>query len=114
MCIRDRTIADKRVVMVGTGRLLDITDFGSTKTQSFYAIADGATLANARSGLVTQTYSRGANPELTGAAVDWPTDPARPLDLPAGAPANTPPHEPTGTADIHPKNNRGNSSSSTC
>jgi type IV pilus assembly protein PilY1 len=42
-------MGDKRIVLVGTGRLLDINDFGSTRTQTFYAIADGATLANARS-----------------------------------------------------------------
>jgi len=32
-----------RYVMIGTGRLLDTSDIGSTETQSFYAIADGTT-----------------------------------------------------------------------
>lgn len=101
------TIADKRVVMVGTGRLLDITDFGSSKTQSFYAIADGATLANARSGLVTQTYSRGATPELSGAAVDWTSDRGWYFDLPAGEQANTTPSVAYGTVGFTTNKNGG-------
>ena len=32
-----------RYVMIGTGRLLDQSDIGSTETQSFYSIADGTT-----------------------------------------------------------------------
>lgn len=35
----------KRVVMLGTGRLLDPSDIGSTKEQSFYAIEDGNAVA---------------------------------------------------------------------
>lgn len=101
------TIADKRVVMVGTGRLLDITDFGSAKTQSFYAIADGATLANARAGLVTQTYSRGATPELSGAAVDWTSDRGWYFDLPAGEQANTTPNVAYGTVGFTTNKNGG-------
>lgn len=101
------TIADKRVVMVGTGRLLDITDFGSSRTQSFYAIADGATLANARSALVTQTYSRGGNPELTGAAVNWASDRGWYFDLPAGEQANTAPSVAYGTVGFTTNKNGG-------
>ncbi len=35
----------KRFVMVGTGRLLDVSDLLSTRPQSFYAIADGTNAA---------------------------------------------------------------------
>ena len=86
------SIGDKRVLLLGTGRLLDITDFGGTRRQSFYAIADkGTTLSNARTSLVPQTYTRGATPELTGAAVDWTTGQGWYFDLPAGEHANTTP-----------------------
>lgn len=91
------TIAGKRVVLVGTGRLLDITDFGSTRTQSFYAIADGTPLSNARSSLVTRTYTRGASPEFSGSAVDWATQRGWYFDLPAGEQANTQPAVAYGT-----------------
>jgi type IV pilus assembly protein PilY1 len=85
------TISGNKVVLVGTGRLLDLTDFGSSRTQSFYAIADGTALTNARSSLVARTYSRGASPELTGNTVNWATDRGWYFDLPAGEQANTAP-----------------------
>lgn len=85
------TLAGKRVVLVGTGRLLDITDFGSSRVQSFYAIADGAALGNARNALVARTYTRGASPEFSGAAVDWTTGRGWYVDLPAGEQINTAP-----------------------
>ncbi len=84
-------IKGKRVVLVGTGRILDIGDFGSTGTQTFYAIADGATLANARTSLVQKTYTRGNNPEVTGAAVNWETGRGWYLDIPVGEQINTDP-----------------------
>ena len=80
----------KRVVLVGTGRLLDISDFGKTQTQTFYAIADGATLTNARSVLVPKAYNK-ATDTLTGGTVDWATQRGWYLDLPAGEQANTRP-----------------------
>ncbi len=83
-------VAGKRVVLVGTGRLLDVTDFGSGLTQSFYAIADGANLPNARNGLVRQTYTR-ATDTLSANAVNWTTDRGWYVDLPAGEQANTDP-----------------------
>lgn len=82
--------AGQRVVLVGTGRLLGQTDMGSALTQSFYAIADGATLANARTGLVAQTYDSATN-TLSGASVDWATHRGWYFDLPAGQQANTRP-----------------------
>lgn len=84
------TVAGKRVVLVGTGRLLDVTDFGSGLTQSFYAIAEGAVLPNARNGLVRQTYTR-ATDTLSTNSVNWTTDRGWYVDLPAGEQANTDP-----------------------
>lgn len=81
----------KRIILVGTGRLLDITDFGqSTPRQSFYAIADGATLANARSALVQQTYNK-ATDTITSVTVDWTNASTRGwfIDLPTPEQANT-------------------------
>lgn len=83
-------IDGKRVVFIGTGRILDIGDFGSTNTQTMYAIADGTTLANPRSSLVAQVYNAGAD-TITGNAVDWATDRGWYVDLPAGEQANTQP-----------------------
>ena len=83
-------VAGRRVVMVGTGRLLDVSDFGSGLTQSFYAIADGAALPNARNGLVRQTYTR-ATETMSANAVNWTTDRGWYVDLPAGEQANTDP-----------------------
>jgi type IV pilus assembly protein PilY1 len=80
----------KRIVLVGTGRLLDITDFGSSGVQSFYAIADGATLGNARSSLVEQVYTKATN-TVTSNAVNWATGRGWFIDLPAGEQANTRP-----------------------
>lgn len=83
-------VSGKRVVLVGTGRLLDIGDFGSSKVQTFYAIADGTTLSNARSGLVARVYNSGDD-SLSGDTVDWATGRGWYLDLPAGGQVNTRP-----------------------
>ncbi len=83
-------IGGKRVVFVGTGRLLDVTDFGNSAVQTFYAIADGATLSNARSSLISRTYNR-ATDTVSGAVVDWTTSRGWYLDLAAGEQANTRP-----------------------
>ncbi|MBI5718139.1 MAG: PQQ-binding-like beta-propeller repeat protein [Burkholderiales bacterium] len=91
------TMGSKRVILVGTGRVLDIGDFGSTRTQSFYAIADGTTLANARDGLTQRTYTRAADngtaesTPLAGSSFDWTTGRGWYFDLPAGEQANTVP-----------------------
>lgn len=84
------TVYNRRVVLVGTGRVLDLNDFGSTARQSFYAIADGATLANARTALVAQTYTR-ATDTITANPVNWATDRGWYFDLPVGEQANTDP-----------------------
>jgi type IV pilus assembly protein PilY1 len=91
------TLNGKRIILVGTGRLLDISDFGNSRTQSFYAIADGSTMNNARDSLVRQVYSRGSNGActLTQNTVNWVSDRGWYLgwylDLPAGEQANTDP-----------------------
>lgn len=85
----------KRVILVGTGRVLDINDFGSSRTQSFYAIADGSTLSNARSGLTQRSYTHAADDgtvgstPLTGSAFNWTSGRGWYFDLPAGEQANT-------------------------
>ena len=80
----------QRVILVGTGRVLDINDFGSASTQSFYAISDGATLTNARTSLTAQTYTSGTD-TITSNSVNWTTGRGWYFDLPAGQQANTDP-----------------------
>lgn len=83
----------QRIIFVGTGRLMDITDFGNSNVQSIYAIADtdgGATLVNARTSLVKQTYDR-ANDSMSKNAVDWTTQRGWYFDIPAGEQINTRP-----------------------
>ena len=55
-----------------------------------YAIADGATLANARTSLIEQVYTPGTD-SITDNPVDWATDRGWYVDLPAGEQANTSP-----------------------
>ena len=85
------TIGGRRMVMIGTGRILDIGDFGNANVQSFYVIADGSTLSNARTALTSRTFTRGGTPELSGAAIDWSATRGWYFDLPAGEHANTDP-----------------------
>lgn len=83
-------VDDKRVVLIGTGRLLDIGDFGNTGVQTFYAIADGSALSDVRSSLVQQTYTPSSD-TISQNPVNWSTDRGWYVDLPAGQQANTPP-----------------------
>jgi type IV pilus assembly protein PilY1 len=78
----------QRVVLVGTGRLLDPSDFGSPRVQSFYAIASGAPLANVRSQLVQRNLNVAGNGSLTGAEFSWATQRGWYLDLPPGEHVN--------------------------
>jgi type IV pilus assembly protein PilY1 len=82
---------DKRIVYVGTGRLLDITDFGSSLVQTMYAISDGPTLTNARSTLVMQTLNTAGNGNLSSNSVDWNSDRGWYIDIPAGEQLTTRP-----------------------
>ncbi len=80
----------QRIIFVGTGRLMDISDFGNTRVQSIYAISDGATLVNARTSLVKQTYDR-ATDSMSNNPVDWSLKRGWYIDLPAGEQINTRP-----------------------
>lgn len=114
-------IGDKRVVLVGTGRLLDTSDFGSTTfTNSFYAIADkdGAPLANARTALVNKAYTRGTgstseakvnSSTVNTTKVDWSTGRGWFIDLPAGEHDNTNPVVALGTVIFATNANGGSS-----
>jgi type IV pilus assembly protein PilY1 len=82
-------IDNQRVVVVGTGRILDVGDFANSEVQSVYAIADGSTLSNARSSLVAQTYS--GDTTISGNPVDWTTQRGWYVDLPSGEKVNTTP-----------------------
>ena len=82
-------INNTRVVMVGTGRLLDINDFGVTAVQSLYAIRDGAYLSNARSSLTALSHNTGT--QLISGTVDWTTSRGWYLDLPSTQIINTDP-----------------------
>jgi type IV pilus assembly protein PilY1 len=84
------TIETHRVIVVPTGRILDISDFGNSKVQSLYVIKDGATLTAPRSVLKQQTYTK-ATDTLSNTAVNWSTDRGWFVDLPAGEQANTRP-----------------------
>jgi type IV pilus assembly protein PilY1 len=84
-------VNNARMVLVGTGRLMDVTDWGNTQVQTFYAITDGATLSNARSSLAQQVYTR-SDDKLTSTAVDWGGGQRGwYLDMPSGEHANTRP-----------------------
>jgi type IV pilus assembly protein PilY1 len=83
-------VEGQRVVLIGTGRLLDIGDFGSANVQTFYAIADGSTLGDARDGLTARVYNSGDD-SVSGDEVNWNTGRGWYLDLPAGDQANTRP-----------------------
>ncbi len=83
-------VNSSRMLLVGTGRLMDVTDWGNNQVQTFYAITDGATLSNARSSLAQQVYTRSGD-VLTTTAVNWSTQRGWYLDMPAGEHANTRP-----------------------
>jgi type IV pilus assembly protein PilY1 len=84
------SVGGQRVVLIGTGRLLDVTDFGNGNVQTFYAIADGTTLTNARASLTQRIYTRNTDTS-GGATVDWTTGRGWYMDLPAGEQQNTRP-----------------------
>jgi type IV pilus assembly protein PilY1 len=83
-------IQNKRVVIVGTGRLLGDTDVSSTAVQSVYAIVDNGTttplVSPLRSKLTqkTLTVSPGGIRNINSDAIDWTTSSGWYFDLPAG------------------------------
>jgi type IV pilus assembly protein PilY1 len=83
-------INKKPVIMVGTGRLLDITDFGSTSAQSVYAVVDtGVTLANARNDM--NELAHNTSTKVISGTVDWVGKRGWYVDLPAGEHVNVDP-----------------------
>lgn len=83
-------INGKPVIMVATGRLLDITDFGGSSVQSVYAVVDdGSGTAVPRSNMNALTHNT-ATKEITG-TVDWVAKRGWYVDLPAGQHVNVDP-----------------------
>ena len=82
-----------RVILVGTGKLLGVSDFSPSQTHSFYAIADtGTTVADVRTELDPRTLViSGETRTLSASAPDWSTRRGWYFDLPAGEIANTDP-----------------------
>lgn len=82
-------ISGKAVIIVGTGRLLDITDFGNSSIQSVYAFTDGTYMSNARSSTTALTLNTGTG-AITG-TVDWSSSRGWRVDLPVGEQVNVDP-----------------------
>ena len=74
-----------RVVLVGTGKYLEVSDLVDTSVQSIYAIKDNdaaSTLNNARTALVQQSlYQEGTKRKGTGNTVDFTTGRGWYIDL---------------------------------
>jgi type IV pilus assembly protein PilY1 len=87
------TVNRRRMVFVGTGRLLAQSDFADTKVQSFYALWDkNTTIANPRASLAARSMAVNAGTRMvSGSAIDWGTQLGWFVDLPAGEKANTDP-----------------------
>lgn len=84
-------IEGRRVIIVGTGRILGVSDFGISSVQTMYVMADDGVLLNdARDWLIQQLFD-GTN--VTVSDVDWTAAATRGwyLDLPAGEQINTRP-----------------------
>lgn len=88
-------LADRLIVLIGTGRLLDITDFGTTVQHSFYAIADGAPITNVRTSLEKRDYSRSSDTtgegSVSGNSFSWDNKRGWYMDLPSAENVNTRP-----------------------
>lgn len=84
----------KRMVFVGTGRLLGVSDFSDTHAQSFFALWDNNTvIANVRTALAPRavTVSTSGTRSVAGNAIDWSSQRGWFVDLPSGERANTDP-----------------------
>ncbi len=83
----------KRIIYLGTGRLLDSTDFGSSSVQSVYAISDEGTslTPSARTSLVQQVLNTSGVGSLTSNTVNWDIHRGWYVDLPAGDQVNNRP-----------------------
>ena len=82
-------VKGKRVILIGSGRLLGETDMTSTSIQSVYAMVDngtGATISPLRSKLMRKTVTVGAGGirNINSDVVDWQNSSGWYFDLPAG------------------------------
>ena len=88
-------IKGQRVVIIGTGKYLEVSDLTNTAKQSIYAIRDdntGTTLSNARSALVAQTLtSIGAKRTGSNNPVDFVSGRGWYIDLGEVIPPSTTP-----------------------
>lgn len=92
-------IGTRRMVYVGTGRILHGSDFidvkanGAPVTHSFYALWDNSTTISGRNQLARRTISVGTDGtrQVSGNQVDWSTQRGWYVELPAGERANTDP-----------------------
>ena len=74
-----------RLILVGTGRLLGVSDFGRSTTETFYAIKDGTALAgSARDSLVRRSFVTDSDNtvDATGTDFDWSSRRGWYIDLP--------------------------------
>jgi type IV pilus assembly protein PilY1 len=87
------TVNGRRMVFVGTGRMLGLTDFSDTRVQSFFAIWDNNTaIANVRTALAARSITaNGTSRTVAGNTIDWATQRGWYLNLPSGEKANTDP-----------------------
>lgn len=92
-------IEGKRVIIVGTGRILGVSDLGNSKVQSLYVMIDGSVyMDDARDYLTKQLFDRGTN-TATITDIDWTSDTTKGwyLDMAAGEQINTRPSLAFGT-----------------
>ena len=81
------TLNDTPVIMVGTGRLLALADFGSNAVQTIYAFTDRGPLPDVRAATTPLTLD---DSKVMG-SVNWTTSRGWRLDLPAGQQVNVDP-----------------------
>lgn len=87
------TVSGRRMVFIGTGRMLGKSDLGDSSVQTFYALWDSnTTIAKPRTSLAARTVTgTGSSRTVSGSAIDWSIQQGWYVDLPAGEKANTDP-----------------------
>jgi type IV pilus assembly protein PilY1 len=87
-------VGNRRMVFVGTGRLLGTSDLDDTKVYSFFGIWDNnVALTNVRTQLAPRsvTVNSDGTRSVSGTSVNWTTQRGWYVDLPAGEKVNTDP-----------------------
>jgi len=87
-------VGNRRMVFVGTGRLLGRSDLDDASVYSLFGIWDnGTALTNVRTQLAARTVRANSDGtrSVTGSSVNWTTQRGWYVDLPAGEKANTDP-----------------------